>query len=326
MTTQALNKINNSESNKYRKNPENPKPCPGINLFGNSEMTLEIIKSAELTTLADVKVLHFISQTQIPCRWEPKIMAIVPNLSPKNLAALQKFWQIYRDRIREELGNFTPPSSMDMFLEKNSALTVDELLQDEQEGAKSFYATCQKIASSAKGQAHFGPDNANITKSKDSIESKIKRMQAESDCTVSYAIQQIDDGVRGTISFEKPSDLKQGFKQFVKIAEKNSWKIEVSNLWENEEDYGGYIDVDVRIVIPLPNGRQVIGELQFHLKDFYDGTKESPVSRAHKVYEEMRMIPVTGKSEKNLSYTELNETSRLYFATALFHASYSNCK
>ena len=127
-------------------------------------------------------------------------------------------------------------------------------------------------------------------------------MQADSGCSIALAISQIDDGVRGTLSFKTPSQLKLGVEMFMKLAADNNWQVDCSNLWENEFDYGGYLDVDIRISIPISENRQVVAELQVHLDDFYDGTSVSPVSRAHKVYEEMRMIPVTGKSEVNLSY------------------------
>lgn len=325
MSNQALGSSDNQNKQLVIWNPLQEvviEPCRGINPFGNSDMLLEIIQSAELTTLADVKVLHFVSETQLPCHWEPKILAIVPNdgSSPK----LQEIWKALRDPIRDEIGPVHSPQALQIFISENSARTIEQLYLDEQEGAVIFLHTCQLIAEASGGSSHFGPSNANITKSISSIESKVQRMQADVGCSTELAISQIDDGVRGTLSFKTPSQLKLGVETFMRLAEKNGWQIDCSNLWENEFDYGGYLDVDIRILIPLPGNRTVVAELQFHLKDFYDGTSVSPVSRAHKVYEEMRMIPVTGTSNVNLSYQELNETSRLYFTTALFHAKRSN--
>lgn len=293
-----------------------PKPSLGVNPFRNSAMLFDIIKQAELTTMADVKVLHFVASTQLPCHWESAILAIVPDSG--FYPALQQIWTILRDPVRNELSSLPTSSSVDIHLECNSATTIEKLLEDEKNGAILFLETCQLIARYSGGKLHFGPQNINMTKSEPSIRSKVERMQTESGCTPAQAIAQIDDGVRGTISFENPSQLKQGIKAFMQLAANRGWKVHYSNLWENEKDYGGYLDVDARIVIPLDGGRQVIAELQFHLDDFYDGTTVSPVSRAHKVYDQMRMIPVTGKSESNLSYEELNETSRLFFTTALF--------
>ncbi|CCB88772.1 hypothetical protein [Simkania negevensis] len=295
-----------------------------INPLVNSEGMLNIAKYAELPTLADVKVMHFISVTQIPAYYEPKIRSIVPFKGAYPLVQLA--WKYLRNSLREGVGTFPellshpPLISRTPVFHANSATTIEELYQDEQEGAEIFLPICQQVAESGGGTAHFGPENVNIIKSKESILSKVQRTQSESGASVAHAIAQIDDGVRGTISFDTPEQLRAGMKEFLHLAKQNGWEIDVSNLWENEQDYGGYIDFDVRIMIPLGQDRQVVAELQFHLNDFYDGTKDSPVSRAHKVYEEMRMIPVTGKSDVNLSYEELNEASRLYFTTALFQA------
>lgn len=306
-----------------------------INPLVNSEMMIEIAKYAELPTLADVKVMHFISVTQIPAYYEPKIRAIVPKPTLRAYNLVKWAWQALRNPLRERVGTFPEleqhvlmvqqhSENNDIIIEQyhseNSATTTDELYFDELEGAEIFLPICQQVAQSGGGTAHFGPGNVNIVKSKDSILSKVQRTHSESGASVAHAIAQIDDGVRGTISYDTPEQLRSGMKEFLRLADQNGWEVDVSNLWENEEDYGGYIDFDVRIMIPLSGNRHVVAELQFHLNDFYDGTKDSPVSRAHKVYEEMRMIPVTGKSNVNLSYTELNEASRLYFTTALFQA------
>ena len=300
-----------------RRAPEKgDKPCRGMSQFVNCAMLLEVIKYAELTTAADAKVLHFVSSFQIPCHWEPKIQAIVPNFkSPYKLLGI---WTRFRNQIRNEIGPIHPTRTKAGSFFWNSARSIEELCTDEQEGSTTFKRICKKIEMHSKGKPHFGPNNSSITKSQSSIMSKVQRMQFDCGCSMEEAIRKIDDGVRGTISFSSPAQLKEGIKSFIEFAKKRSLGFECSNMWEENSECAGYLDVDFKILIPLKEKRQVVAELQFHLDSFYDGTSVSPVSRAHKIYEEMRMMPVTRKSNVNLYYAELHETSRLYFAAALF--------
>lgn len=293
------------------------------NPFGNSEMISNILRISCITTIADLKVLHFISVTQIPVHWEPKILSIVPNQT--SYGRVQNAWTSFRIPLRAIIGPTAVPTLVSDYRGSNTARTIEELHLDAQMVVPSFLTVCKEIAKRGGGRAHFGTDDRNITKTKASIESKVLRMQAESGCTLAHAISQIDDGVRGTISFPTASRLKEGLAAFVVYAQKNGWEFDCSNLWNNMNDYGGYVDIDVRLEIPLRAGRKVVGELQFHLDDFYDGTTQSLVSRAHKIYEVMRMIPVTGKCDVDLCYEVLNETSRLYFTTALYRAFLNSC-
>lgn len=292
-----------------------------VSYFSNSPMLKRILRQAELFTLADVKVLNFVSRTQFPCYWEPKILAIVPRSKHEVYTELKRVWTELRNPIRDQIGEIhqrTPSSSL---FWTNSAKSVEELLEDEQEGAKIFLNLCNEVTKNVNGQAHFGPDNCNITKTEESIRSKIARGKAESQSPESHVIQHMEDGVRGTLSFATPEQLKEGIQCFAELAEQQKWQVEYNNLWKNEEDYSGYLDIDVKIKIPLTQGRSIIAELQFHLEDFYDGTKGSIVSRAHKVYEILRMVPVEGKPSVNMDAEALNETSRLYFTTALFQTT-----
>ncbi len=300
--------------------PRSPHP------YATSEKLVELIKASEITTAGDLKVLQFISAARLQCHWEPNLLAIVPN--PRAYSSLQNLWRCMRQPLRQRLGTVsstiestaTDISNSIPYSGRNTASTIDELYDDAMQGSHKLRDVCRNIQKRCRGQAHFGPNDANIVKSKESMVSKVQRMQAESNCSTATAIQGIDDAVRGTLSFKTMQQLKMGINIFFNHAKANGWKIECSNLWTNEHDYGGYLDVDARIEIPVGDERVVIAEVQFHLQDFYDGSKQSIVARAHKIYEQLRMIPVIGSSPSNLSFEELNETSRLYFASALFQA------
>jgi hypothetical protein len=292
--------------------------------FSGSPSAAKILKQGELVTLADVKVLEFIDSQSIPCHYNPEIRAIVP--SPKAYSTVQSKWRELRDPIRDIIGTIESEQTSDPRTWQNSAKSVDELLEDEKAGAGIFLDLAEQIAKASGGTAHFGPGNINITKSRASIFDKVSRITNETGSVEAYAIGQIEDGVRGTISFKTPQELKKGLEAFKSQLIALGLEADISNIWKNEFDYSGYLDVDAKIRIKLPSEgpnsepRYVMGEIQFHLEDFYDGGKDCVVSRAHKVYEIIRLIPVKGGPSVNMTFDELNETSRLYFTTALFQA------
>ncbi len=290
--------------------------CRGINHYTNNKYTRKIVEKGELKTLMDVKVLDFASRTGLPCHYEEEIKAIVPNRS--SIQHLQNTWTALRNPIRDVI-NVELPRVEDVFLWKNSAESIDELLQHEQIGGEKLLTLTDAVVKNAGGKAFFGPNNINLTKSRDSIESKIKRTVAASGSTEFYAIQHIDDGVRGTIAFRNAEEMKKGLQEFVKISKTMGLIIDSSNIWNCDDDYSGYLDVDFRIKIPLDKeGKMIMAELQFHLEEFYDGTHASGVSRAHKVYEIIRMIPTDQGNPTSLDTQDLIETSRLFFTVALF--------
>lgn len=290
----------------------------GISLYTSNKYTQEILKKSEFKTFADIKVLYFISQTGIPSRYEEEIKAIVPN--PSAFPIVKKTWTNFRNSVRDIINMDLPRSEM-AFLWENSAESIEQLLEHEQLGGEKFLFLAESIIQNSGGKAFFGPNNINLTKSRESIESKIKRSVATSGCTPEYAIKHIDDGIRGTITFKTPKELKKGLEEFIELSKKRGWEIDSSNIWTSEDDYSGYVDVDFRIKIPLDDEKVIMAELQFHLEDFYDGTEQSVVSRAHKIYEIIRMIPTDKGNTTSLDSQDLIETSRLFFTVALFFQS-----
>ncbi len=292
--------------------------------FGGNRYSLKILQKGELHTISDVKVLEFIAVHSIRCHYNPEIRSIVP--APDSYPIVQSKWRELRDPIRDAIGDVqVQPYSPLPITWENSAQTVEKLLEDTAKGALIFINLVSEIARQSEGIAHFGPNKMNLTKSKASILDKVSRTQTETGADEAYAISHIEDGIRGTLSFQTPEQLKKGLNAFISKLTKLGYDIDVSNIWKNEFDYSGYLDVDAKIRIRLPEAgtgksRYVMAEIQFHLDEFYDGGKDCAVSRAHKIYEVIRLIPVIGRPSVNLSFTELNETSRLYFAAALYQA------
>lgn len=283
----------------------------------------KIVVSGELATVSDAKVLEMAIAHSIPCRYEPEIRALVPKESyfPK----VRELWRELRDPIRATISEVNHIQGTDSTLWTNSASSKDELFQDEQTASQSFLEVCTQVAEEIGATPHFGPNNVNITKSLKSIQEKIDRITTDTGGSEAYAVSHIEDGVRGTLSFRTPEELKEGVLAFAKILEAKGWEFDLTNIWENEFDYSGYLDLDAKIRIPIPSHTDsphyIMAEIQFHLDDFYNGRSDCVVSRAHKIYEVIRMIPVKGKADVNLSFDELNEASRMYFTAALYRAT-----
>lgn len=65
--------------------------------------------------------------------------------------------------------------------------------------------------------------------------------------------------------------------------------------------------------------RRIIGELQFHFLEFFDGTQDCFMSRTHKFYEVSRMAGTSGASTDPVILERLTNATLLYFTSALFH-------
>lgn len=294
-----------------------------VSYFSVNPWAEKIVVSGELATVSDAKVFEMAIAHSIPCRYEPEIRALVPKES--HFPKVRELWRELRDPIRATLSEVNTIQGSDSKFWTNSASSKDELLQDEITASQSFLEVCTQVAEEIGATPHFGPNNVNITKSPKSIQEKIDRIMTETSASEAYAVSYIEDGVRGTLSFRTPEELKNGVLAFAKILELKGWEFDLTNIWENEFDYSGYLDIDAKIRIPLPSQtdspRYIMAEIQFHLDDFYDGRSDCVVSRAHKIYEVLRMIPVKGKADVNLSFDELNEASRMYFTAALYRSS-----
>lgn len=292
-----------------------------VSLFAVNPWAKKIVRYGELATVSDAKVMQLALAHSIPCKYEPEIRALVPNQN--YFQKVQNLWRELREPIRIQISAINLIPITDSKLWTNSAKTKSEFLIDEQVAAKEFLEIATEVADLIGANAHFGLNNVNITKSEKSVQEKIERIKTDTGGNEEYAIGQIEDGVRGTLSFRTPEQLKKGVIAFATILQGKNWEVDFTNIWESEFDYSGYVDIDAKIRIPLPPTEQglpryIMAEIQFHLDDFYDGRPDCIVSRAHKVYEVIRMIPVQGKATVNLSFDELNEASRMFFTAALY--------
>jgi len=280
-----------------------------------------ILEKADFPTIADLKVLYLVSKLGIPAYYDSHLRSIV--LHSQAVKPLKNAWASLRESIAKPLADLPVERHKDEDRWVNSARTVDELYKDELRGSELFFNITKAIAEKTGGQLCFGPGNKNIVKSKSSIQSKVDRAAADAGADEAFAVQHVEDGVRGTIVFGTMKDLRNAYEQFVKICKQNNILFSASNLWDPNIDYSGYVDIDVRLLLKFKDQNQgdriILAELQFHLDSFFDGSKDCVVSRAHKIYEIIRMVPVIGMpTDCEASYEDLVETSRLYFTTSLF--------
>jgi len=307
-----------------------------VHPLANSPLSLVCTQTADLTTIADVKVLDFCSKLE-RCfprlfffHYEPKIMGLVPDR--RSYQFLEKIWIYLRDCIRQQLETnklheqFS--SHQNSILWKNSARDISSLLADADVAAPILERVAVKIALASGGKALFGPNKMHLIKTANSIREKVERNQRDFSLSVEASVQKIDDVVRGTVAVERPQQVFLATQAFLRVAPQENISSIINDLWYREglEEDGGYVDIDANLSITLKDreNRTVLGELQVHFTEFFDGTKDCFVARAHKIYELFRMIGTKSAHSINISQPELTYSSLLYFTTALFQIAAKN--
>jgi hypothetical protein len=296
-----------------------------LSAFSGNQRIKEILKTSELVTRADFRVLQFVYASGMPCHYNKYLRAIVPDKAAYEYN--QQIWKIFAAVLRLQMGSFSLTSDSNAFLWQNTATSVDELLADESLAANSLSKIMSIATKLNRGIVSFGPGDKHITKTRESIESKIERSMRDGMPSRETAIRFIDDGVRGTIYCKTAKALGRSVVTFIKEAQKERISFSPTDLWKVSYDCAGYADIEMKVKIPVAfeaDGspvKYVLGEIQFHLEDFYDATPDSAIARAHKIYEILRMTP-RGSLSKDIpvSYEEMTECSRLYFCGAMLNA------
>jgi hypothetical protein len=211
----------------------------------------------------------------------------------------------------------------------NTAENVPSLLADANAAAPLLEQVAQQIALESEGKALFGPNKMHLIKSESSIRGKVARNTRDYGHSEQRTLQDMDDVVRGTISVETPEQIFLATRALLGVVSARQDMI-INDLWHREgiEQMGGYVDIDANLAFHLETeereSRIVLGELQIHFSEFFDGTKQCFVARNHKIYEISRMIGTLEEYPINISQLELNYTSLLYFTTALFQITANN--
>lgn len=174
----------------------------------------------------------------------------------------------------------------------NSAKTTRELHEDAKAVAKEFEKTVIQAARATGSEFSFGYDPKTggnfMLKAMDSLEGKVPRIRArkgnEGLTDEQIVSKSLKDAVRGTIIADTPESLGDAVRAVRARAEKSGLSVAVQNKFLDQADPTGYGAVHMDLQMRTPDGRSVITELQFHLRDAYDGNQGSPKENSHGLY------------------------------------------
>lgn len=216
-------------------------------------------------------------------------------------------WQKIRKLIAERIGKIEPAASKENILWRNSAETIDDLLNDAAIMAPFFCSLCKEVAQKTNSKANFGPENNYLIKSKKSLTQKVMRDAQEMGISENLVVTKIGDVVRGTIIAKSVDNIPQIMKEIKNYAAKSGGKVFFRNYWE-EERQSGYVGIHAKFCLPVIDSkeRSILAELQIHLECIMDGSRECVKEREHILYDKCKLHshfdPVFTSSASKLLY------------------------
>ena len=185
----------------------------------------------------------------------------------------------------------------------NGASTVAELLEDARQVAPAFKSLAEQAAKDSGAEVSFGkadPKNdylrehafgTYLLKMPDSLEGKVGRVREElmqadpsREYPDSYIVaNELKDAVRGTLIADTPESLGDAVRSVRRQAEEAGLAVTIKNRFE-DSDKTGYAAVHMTLQVQTPAGRPIMTELQFHLRQAYDGNAGSPKDNSHGLY------------------------------------------
>lgn len=218
-------------------------------------------------------------------------------------------WLNYKNYIAERIGPIYPTTTKESLSWKNSATSIDLLVKDAQTAAPHFLEMCMFVAHKTGSTANFGIDNQYMIKSKRSIARKIQE-STRGGLSESDAVSKVRDALRGTIIAETPEQISLITESLKEYAHNLGREIIFINIWE-ENRPSGYVGIHAKMLFPVYDNkglytqRDVIVEIQIHLKCIMDGTKRCVKEREHLMYDQMRkkgVDPEIQTAASNLLY------------------------
>lgn len=200
-------------------------------------------------------------------------------------------WRNYKNKIAKRIGPIFPTASKESALWRNSATSIDFLVKDAMMAAPYFRELCVSIAHQSGAIANFGIDNQYMLKSKKSIQRKVNDL-IKLGISEEEAVTKLRDSLRGTIIAETPEQVFEIVQRIKKFAEGIECDVVFINIWE-ENRPSGYVGIHAKMLFPiydpqgLPTTRNIIVEIQIHLRCIMDGTKACVKEREHLLYEQM---------------------------------------
>lgn len=221
---------------------------------------------------------------------------------------------IYKNAIAERIGPIFPSSTHENEIWRNSADTIDLLIEDAKVAAPTFLEICKEISVNTGSGISFGINNRSMIKSKKSILRKVDEVILEEKVVEREAVKKVRDSLRGTIIAETPEEIPFIIESIKKIAQNKGCEVIFINIWE-ENRLSGYVGIHAKLLLPFnddKNGsinRKIITEIQIHLRCIMDGTKTCAKERVHLLYEQMH--------QKKINPEIQSQASALLYLTAL---------
>jgi len=209
---------------------------------------------------------------------------------PEDPERIRRKWKKYKDTLAERIGYIPNQFCIQRAVWKNSAQTVDELLEDAHKAAFDFRKKCELVAAMTGGSCSFGPQNKMICKSKASAERKIAKDVVNLNVPCSYAVEKLSDVLRGSIIVSQPEQISKVAGAIKKVFASHSDHVLFRNLWQEERE-SGYVAIHAKILFPVPGNKYekyVIAEIQIHLDSIVNGSMECVKEREHLLYEKVR--------------------------------------
>jgi HK97 family phage portal protein len=218
---------------------------------------------------------------------------------PRDIAKLDAYHAAKKAELAERI-NVPSDKSAQV---ANAATTVEELLADAREVAPAYKRLVEQAAKESGSEASLGKvdpkdpsfeylnehaDGTHMLKAPRSLEPKVGRVRAEenygpdvTDATI--VSRELKDAVRGTLISDTPESLGSAVRSVRQQAERDGLAVTIKNRFEDNAKTG-YAAVHMTLQMQTPSGRPVMTELQFHLRQAYDGNQGSPKDNSHGLY------------------------------------------
>lgn len=279
----------------------------GVHLFRTRPDLCAVVDNHEIIYDIDRRTLYFAQETGFLVTFDTTIQSLVPHpamasyRSPDGRHPLMVYmWDVLRtavgDFVRDVATPAEGPESDDW---ENSALTMDELVHDANATGGDFIEFVRGVARDSGSDAHFGPgDGKKAPRSlHGKVEDKVKsRSHGPVGDPQEEVVQHIGDAIRGSLVFETPEHLRAGIEVFKRCAVGQRIEIAFGDKWnepitEKSLKKLGYVAVHAKFRMPVTGApdKYIICELQFHIKEIFDGSESCLKEILHRLYKAMQM-------------------------------------
>lgn len=220
--------------------------------------------------------------------YDYEVEAVIPFFPSQ----IRREWKRYKNEIAERIGPVYPLPTVQSNLWENSAKTIDDLLKDARLTAPYFKEKCVQIAKKTDAVAYFGAGDESIVKSRASLTRKVKRISQELGVSEEQAVSRVRDALRGTIAVDTPEQISLVVDAIKEFAQSEKREVVFINIWE-ENRLTGYIGVHAKLLLPVYEKqmciqKNIIVEIQIHLKCVMESTRSSVKEGGHFLYEHVR--------------------------------------